>query len=268
MLKNALGMKFVKPYLRSLNMSALGGSYDDAYHLLTDHVTENTSVLDLGCDDCNKFDMLNARVNLKKDRYIGFDYGTERIQEGKQKEFELYRVDFSYDSFPIESETIDLAFCFQTIEHVLNPIFFLKNVFQSLKPGGYFIVTTPNMSAWFNIFHLVLGLPPSSGPHVDSEKLKRKLALYSHVWSATQSVETEETRFRHLHVHTFRGLKMILRFIGFDVLQSKAFGYYPLPIFLSKFACKIDPWHAHHMLFFCQKPFDAIGAVQDDLTDN
>jgi len=51
---------------------------------------------------------------------------------------------------------------------------FLKEANRLLKPGGQLTLITPNLSAWFNIFLLVIGQVPSSGPHPDSEFLLRK----------------------------------------------------------------------------------------------
>jgi 2-polyprenyl-3-methyl-5-hydroxy-6-metoxy-1,4-benzoquinol methylase len=38
----------------------------------------------------------------------------------------------------------DIITCFETLEHVDDPIYFLKNLKKNLKPGGMLILSTPN----------------------------------------------------------------------------------------------------------------------------
>lgn len=46
----------------------------------------------------------------------------------------------------LESDTVDVVHCSHLIEHLNNPVQFVKEVVRILKPGGYFIVTTPNIA--------------------------------------------------------------------------------------------------------------------------
>lgn len=49
--------------------------------------------------------------------------------------------------FPIEDHFIDLVICCETIEHLPNQYFLFQEVNRILKPGGIFILTTPNTSS-------------------------------------------------------------------------------------------------------------------------
>ncbi len=42
------------------------------------------------------------------------------------------------------SETVDFTVTFQVIEHVENSVQFLQEIFLLSKPGGKFLITTPN----------------------------------------------------------------------------------------------------------------------------
>jgi SAM-dependent methyltransferase len=46
-------------------------------------------------------------------------------------------------NIPLESETADIVFSTQVIEHVPNPKEMVKECFRLLKPGGYLILTGP-----------------------------------------------------------------------------------------------------------------------------
>lgn len=49
--------------------------------------------------------------------------------------------------FPIESNFADLILCCETIEHLPNQFFLFQEAARILKPGGTFILTTPNSSS-------------------------------------------------------------------------------------------------------------------------
>lgn len=49
-------------------------------------------------------------------------------------------VDFDRDKFPGQWKTIT---CFEVLEHLYNPLFFLENLKKALLPGGYIYLSTP-----------------------------------------------------------------------------------------------------------------------------
>jgi SAM-dependent methyltransferase len=58
----------------------------------------------------------------------------------------VQRIDLQ-QRFPIEDASIDVAICCETIEHLPNQYFLFQEVARILKPGGIFILTTPNSSS-------------------------------------------------------------------------------------------------------------------------
>lgn len=53
---------------------------------------------------------------------------------------ESINVDFDRDKFPGEWNTI---FCFEVLEHLYNPLFFLEELKKSLLPDGIIYLSTP-----------------------------------------------------------------------------------------------------------------------------
>jgi len=49
--------------------------------------------------------------------------------------------------FPIDSASMDVAICCETIEHLPNQYFLFQETARILKPSGTFILTTPNSSS-------------------------------------------------------------------------------------------------------------------------
>jgi len=52
----------------------------------------------------------------------------------------------SADAIPLKSNSIDSIICSQMLEHVKNPAKCLSEMFRVLKPGGYAILTAPQMN--------------------------------------------------------------------------------------------------------------------------
>ncbi len=59
---------------------------------------------------------------------------------------QVQKIDLQ-EKFPIESFSVDLAICCETIEHLPNQHFLFQEVARIVKPRGVFILTTPNSSS-------------------------------------------------------------------------------------------------------------------------
>ena len=59
-------------------------------------------------------------------------------------------VTYSYceDAIKEWAETVDIVVSFAVLEHVENPIAFLKEIKSLLKPDGFLLISTPNTDDW------------------------------------------------------------------------------------------------------------------------
>lgn len=65
-------------------------------------------------------------------------------RSGSAKKFNFVKSDLCFDKLPWPDNNFDGVIASQLIEHLENPYYFGREVFRILKPGGIFIISTPN----------------------------------------------------------------------------------------------------------------------------
>lgn len=98
-------------------------------------------ILDLGAGDCYLSNYI-SQVGLN---VVATDVDKERLtRESKQYRLNVKKVVADGIKLPFKNDSFDGVICVEVIEHVDNPIALLEEVSRVLKPGGYFLLTTPN----------------------------------------------------------------------------------------------------------------------------
>jgi SAM-dependent methyltransferase len=120
---------------------------------------------------------------------------------------EILSLDYERDPLPHADEQFGAALLGEVIEHfVLDPLFCLNEINRILKPGGVFIVTTPNIASWFAIYQARDQRHPSRWP--------------------VYSVNPEKAR-NHLHAreYTVAELRLIVEAAGFGEVEVTTLDY-------------------------------------------
>ena len=92
-------------------------------------------------------------------KYVfGIDKNKKAVEYAR-KNYMAANVNFSVgdgEKMSIDSKSIDVVISFETIEHLKNPIFFLKEIKRVLKLNGILVLSTPNREFSYedNPFHL------------------------------------------------------------------------------------------------------------------
>jgi len=69
--------------------------------------------------------------------------------------------DVERDRFPHASESFDVVLCLEVLEHLsVDPMAMMAEVNRVLKPGGVFVLTTPNAVRHSNLVNICLGEQP------------------------------------------------------------------------------------------------------------
>ncbi len=77
---------------------------------------------------------------------------------GETHTFRYAHFNVEFDDFPYDDATFDVVLFCEILEHLtVNPTHTLNEIHRVLKPGGYVLVTTPNMVRWEHLVQLALG---------------------------------------------------------------------------------------------------------------
>jgi len=192
----------------------------------------------------------------------GIDYDPDLLRAGlQQRGVRGIQADLN-QPLPLRSATFDVVTVMDVIEHLSRADTFVGEIYRVLKPGGYAVIATPNLAAWHNIFALILGLQPFSGPNItdmtDGEidlvrRLHRRAYDMPEEGEATRP-QAAETVHRHLVVMAYRSLINALERHGLQIAAARGYGYYPLPPFLARLLAKLDIRHSVHVLVKAVKP--------------
>ena len=110
--------------------------------LPTLNLRPSPSILELGSADNSFLDLVCQRTN---GRGVGLD-----ITKGDDLE----------QPFKIKSASVDLVIALEIIEHLFDTDHFLSEINRVLKPGGYLILSTPNLASLTNRLKLLFGRYP------------------------------------------------------------------------------------------------------------
>lgn len=216
---------------------------------------KNAKVLDIGCGD--------GQVTVKYKRKIGssitgVDGVKERLKAAKEKGVDEIVFANLEEKWPFKSNSFDIVISNQVIEHVLDIDLFIEEIYRILKPGGYCVVSTENLSSWHNIFALILGFQDFSHHILKKRHISNPLSPHygekTCSWSGKDHSGIDDTAYPHIKILTYRSFIKAFSEYGLEFVAGKASGYYPLFSFIGQLMSKIDPYHSHFITIKARKP--------------
>lgn len=137
---------------------------------------------------------------------------------------------------PFKSNFFDVVIANQIIEHLTNIDNFVEEIHRVLKPKGYLLLSTENLSSWHNIFALVLGW----------QAFSQHISINSTIGNPMRMIDPQSSKINDLHIKIFtlKGLKELFKFYGFKIEYSFGAGYYPFPKYISRSLSKLNPVHS------------------------
>lgn len=111
-----------------------------------------------------------------------------------------------------ERNTFDIIISTDLIEHLTDPDSFVDGCKYCLKPGGKILITTPNLSMFYNRIALLFGYTPYN--YTPSTRHRVNVLFSNNKFPAY-----------HKSVFTINGLKELLKINGFEIISSDGFSY-------------------------------------------
>jgi len=112
-------------------------------------------LLDIGCSNGDITIVLKTVLGAKE--VYGVELVPQYVELASKKGIKVLQVDVDYSDIPLPDRYCDAIFCGEIIEHLLNVKHFLREIYRVLKPGGFCILTTPNLACWYNRLALLGG---------------------------------------------------------------------------------------------------------------
>ncbi|MBN2167889.1 MAG: methyltransferase domain-containing protein [Actinobacteria bacterium] len=211
---------------------------------------EPGTLLDCGCDD-GAFTMeISAAAGAA--RTIGIEINESQGQKASKAGVEVFQGDLN-KRFPLDDGLCDAIVLNQVIEHLPDTDHLLQEIKRVLKPGGFAIVSTENLSSWPNVISAALGWQPFSLTNISSIRLGIGNPMAAH-----RSEKGQPSPMQHQRVMAPRALLEICEVNGLTVEKFLGVGYFPFTGRLADLLCRLDNRHAAFMSVRCVK-----GPVRD-----
>lgn len=180
-------------------------------------------ILDVGCWDGSA---TRAYAEAFRAAALGVEIFDGPAAEARRRALEVAQLDLEADSFPWPDASVDLVIANQVLEHLKNVWLPMAEMVRVLRPGGWLIVSVPNLSSLHNRIMLLLGLQPSSirtqGPHVRGFTLRE--------------------------IRDFTRLGSVL-----TMEQVRGVGFYPLPARWAGVPARLWPGASHTVVLVARK---------------
>lgn len=99
---------------------------------------EDFRVLDIGCGDGRFLDFLPFKHKF------GVDVSRIGVEIAKKRGIDAQVVDIEHEKLPHKSNSFDLVFCMEVLEHLFDISLLLSEIKRVLRQGGHVHVTVPN----------------------------------------------------------------------------------------------------------------------------
>ena len=106
----------------------------------TEKFSSDMKILDVGCGRGTLGHYINSDVCL-----YGVDISKDAAEEARSIYYQADCVDLNREELPYGKNLFDMAVTLDVIEHVFDPLSFLKEIHRVLKPGGELVLSTPNI---------------------------------------------------------------------------------------------------------------------------
>lgn len=218
-------------------------------------------VLDLGCGN-GKNTLRFVRQIKSQRKAFGIEAISSQVQKARKRGINCYQGNLE-KKLPFKDETFDVVISHFISEHLLNVDGFFSEIHRVLKPRGYAVIATDNLSSWAEIGALILGFQPFTLTHGITNKVLGNPLAYHYGEQCGFLLHKEKRGEKdivpagahgHIRVLAYKALKEFIKHKGFAIENLTGAGYLFFSGEVANLLSKIDPRHAHFIVIKIRKP--------------
>ncbi len=196
--------------------------------------------VDLGCYD----GAWTRRVAtmLRVSEVYGVDLDKEAARLASRSGVQFLIADLNRP-LPFEDESLDVVHSNQVIEHLADVDTFVQEICRILRPGGYAIISTENLSSVDNLLALALG------QQAFSQHISRRFHIGNR-FSPHFGEPIVNQRAVHRTIFSYYGLAQFIQSYNLNIEAELGAGYPLLP----RIFARVDPIHARFITVKARKP--------------
>jgi SAM-dependent methyltransferase len=188
--------------------------------------------------------MIDKHANIMG---YGCDISTDMVKSAAvNQRIEFKRVDFSEYKHAYTSSFFDFTFTGEMIEHLENTDNLIIESNLYLKSGGYLIINTPNLAAWYERVLLLFGMEPFMAEVSYSSRTFGKRFLYR------LTDETAMPPVGHLRLFIPAALRELCEYHGLVFVRHDP--YYTYDFFFNRWISKLYKNMAQGIFMVLRKP--------------
>ncbi|MDD5531063.1 MAG: class I SAM-dependent methyltransferase [bacterium] len=121
--------------------------------IILNYLKNCQKVLDVGCSSGKMGSLIKQRFGS----YVcGIDISAKNIEIAKKYLDKAFVVDVEKE-FNLDEKEFDVVIFADILEHLYNPLDCIKKFMKYVKPGGYVVLSIPNVANWYVRLKLLLG---------------------------------------------------------------------------------------------------------------
>ena len=215
------------------------------------HFQSEYNLLDVGCGNGGHYGRLLRSLIAQ---YWGVDISLDALQQAKSIGIDTLQCSID-QPLPFASGWFDAVVCIEVLEHLFDPAALAQEIHRTLKPGGCFIATVPNIAHFSNRLRLAGGKFVAGGSPLTADTPW----LDPHIRFFTRRSLTEMLQSTGFILVIIVGMDagILTDFPILSVALKRLLGAYRLyqaSTVLERLAQVYAPLFAGHLVAVCRKP--------------
>lgn len=218
----------LKKYLHNLYVNAEAQNTLNVLEAISNTGPHNT-ILDVGCWD--GITTIEWKKAAKAKKVLGIEVVETAAKKARDKGIETHALKADHDKWPYKDSSIDCIVSNQVIEHLTNLDHYFSEATRVLKPKGFIITSTNNLSSLHNIFSLFFGWTPFDLTNSSFKRfgLGNPLAIHN-------KDELERgSSWTHKCIYTAKWLKEWQEVYDLTYVDHLGAGFYPFSAKIGKY---------------------------------